>query len=102
MDETVELKRCEQCKMFLVEVCKKCHSPEPFPYHGPYDSGKTFEGSGVFVCLYCDHPFLELIRAELSRLNVQWDLNDYPKGVEPQTATEANLIYCALTRLEKK
>lgn len=43
-----------------------------------------------------------MINAELSRLNSQWDLNDYPDEVEPQNATEANLIYCALKRLHMK
>lgn len=46
----------------------------------------------------------KFLTAELSRLNSQWDLSppDYPDGVEPQNATEANLIYCALKRLHMK
>ena len=44
----------------------------------------------------------ELIEQRLSVLNADWDLNDFPDDQEPKDASEANVVWCELSRLKKE
>ena len=44
----------------------------------------------------------ERINRRMAELSSRWDLNDFPDDQEPKDASEANVVWCELSRLQKE